>query len=269
VTTVPAAELHRMIEQVLPHMSNDDTLPVINSVQLEARDGWLFATATDRYTMAVARAPITTPATWREICIPGESIHALAAWLKPTIGTVTIGIRREEDEVSVTFTSKTGAMTVEYASRSYSKLPDWRKLLHRYIDATPQLTPLTGFTTEYLARWEKATKTLQCWQYGETGALVVMDELGYFLGMQMPVRHEITRDDLLSKWRGSLARIAYDSGTGYSLERQWADAQGDPWEYTGRDNRDGQPLMRLVGIDDDEHTLADLITQYGPLTPVE
>jgi len=258
-----------MIEQVVPHMSNDDTLPVINSVQLEARDGYLFATATDRYTMAVARTPITSPDVWHDIFIPAENIPALEAWLKPTFGTVTIGIRQEEDEASVTFTSKTSSMTIEYASRTYSKLPDWRKILHRYISAEPQPTPLTGFTTKYLARWQKAAKTLQSWQYGETGALVLMDELGYFLGMQMPVRHEITRDDLLAKWSGSLARIAYDHGTPYSLEHQWVDAQGDPWEYTGRDNRNGQPLMRLVGIDEDEHTLADLITEYGPLTPAQ
>ena len=60
MTTVTAAELHRMIEQVVPHMSDDDTVPVINSVQMEARDGYLFVSATDRYTMAVARTAITS-----------------------------------------------------------------------------------------------------------------------------------------------------------------------------------------------------------------
>lgn len=269
MTTVTATELHRMIEQVVPHMSDDGTLPAINSIQLEARDGYLFATATDRYTMAVARTAITSADTWRDVFIPAEHIPALLAWLKSAFGTVTIGTRLEEDDGAVTITSKNSSITVEFSRRYYGKLPDWRKLLHGYIASEPQPVALTGFTTKYLARWQKAAKTVQCWQYGATGALVVMDELGYFLGMQMPVRHEITRDDLIAKWRGSLARIAYDDGTPYGLEHQWADAQGDPWEYTGRDNRDGQPLMRLVGIDDDEHTLADLITQYGPLTPIQ
>jgi hypothetical protein len=271
VTTVPAAELHRMFEQVVPHMSDDDTLPVINSVQLEARDGYLFATATDRYTMAVARTPLTSADTWRDIFIPAESIPALTAWLKPAFDTVTIAILHEEDDATVQFTSKTSSITIERSRQPYKGMPDWRKVFHRYIDAEPQVVPLTGFTTKYLARWQKAAKTVQCWQYGATGALVVMDELGYFLGMQMPVRHEITRDDLLSKWRGSLARIAYVDGVAYSLEHPWADAQGDPWEYAGRDSQtlDKEPLMRLVGIDDDPHTLTRVIEEYGPLTPIQ
>lgn len=268
MTTVTAAELHRMIEQVVPHMSGDDTLPVINSVQLEARDGHLFATATDRYTMAVARTAITTADDWRDVFIPAEYIPALQSWLKPAFGTVTISTLLEEDDGTVQITGKTSSMTIQYSRLSYSRVPDWRKLLHGYTATEPQPIPLTGFTTEYLARWQKAAKTVQCWQYGATGALVVMDELGYFLGMQMPVRHEITRDDLLAKWSGSLARIAYDHGQPYSLEHQWADAQGDPWEYTGEDNRKGEPLMRLVGLDGDYHNLADLITDYGPLTPI-
>ena len=269
MTTVTAAELHRMIEQVVPHMSDDDTLPVINSVQLEARDGYLFATATDRYTMAIARTVITTPETWRNVFIPAENVPVLLAWLKPTFGTATIGLREDEDETSVTFTSKTSSITIEYSNRPHSKLPDWRKILHRYIAAEPEVVPLTGFTTKYLARWQKAAKTVQCWQYSATGAFVVMDELGYFLGMQMPVHHQISRDDLLAKWQGSLARIAYDGPDAYSLEHQWADAQGDPWEYTGRDNVDGEPLMRLVGIEDDDHPLSKVITEFGPLTPIQ
>lgn len=267
MTTIAAAELHHMLGQVLPHMSEDITLPVINSVHIEARDGYLFASATDRYTMGIARTAITTSDRWTNVFIPAEHIPTVNSWLEATIGTVTLTVIRDEDEATLVLTGKSGTLRIDYDGRSYRHLPNWRTVLRDQLNAEPQLVPLTGFTTKYLARWEKAASVLQGWQYGAYGALVLMDEMGGFLGMQMPVRHEISRDDLVAKWRGSLARYATVDGQEYNLESRWADEQGDPWEYTGRD-RFGEPLMRLVGIDDDDHTLAAVIATFGPLSPI-
>lgn len=267
MTTIAAAELHHMLEQVIPHMSDDDTLPVINSIHLETRDGYLFASATDRYTMGIARTAITTDDHWTNVFIPSEYLPTVTAWLEAAVGLVALTVTRDDDEATLALAGKSGTLRIDYDGRSYKHLPSWRTVLRDQLNAEPKPVPLTGFTTKFLARWEKAASVLQCWQYGAYGALVLMDEMGGFLGMQMPVRHEITRDDLVAKWRGTLARYATVEGQEYNLETQLADKQGDPWEYTGRD-RFGEPLMRLVGIDDDDHTLAAVIAMFGPLSPI-
>lgn len=266
MTAILAAELHAAIKQVVPHMSDNDTLPVINSIHLEVADGYLFATATDRFTIATARADVATEAKWTNVHIPAEQLATVQEWLKAALGTVTIDIAEANDATAVTFQAKGSSLRVEYNARAYKRFPDWRKLLLKALgDAKP--VPMTGVTTKYLARWEKAAKTMQYWQSRPDAPIVFMDEMGHFLGMQMPVVHNVTREDLLAKWKSVMAPKALNDGQEYRLDIQWADAQGDPWEYTGRDTRDGEPLMRLVGIEDDDHPLGKVITEFGPLTP--
>lgn len=268
MTVILAAELHAVIEQVVPHMSDDDTLPVINSIHLEVSDGYLFATATDRFTIATARANVAAEANWSNVHIPGDQLAIVQEWLKVAIGTVTIDIAEDNDAMAVTFQVKGSSLRVEYNARAYDRFPDWRKLLLKALgDAKP--VPMTGVTTKYLARWEKAAKIMQFWQSRPDAPIVFMDEMGHFIGMQMPVRHDVTREGLLAKWQSVMAPKALVKGQEYRLDIQWADAQGDPWEYTGRDTRDGEPLMRLVGIEDDDHSLGKVITEFGPLTPAQ
>ncbi|MFE0887857.1 phiSA1p31-related protein [Streptomyces rochei] len=265
MTAILAAELHAVIEQVVPHMSDDDTLPVINSIHLEVADGYLFATATDRFTVATARADVAAEAHWTNVHIPAEQLATVQEWLKAAFGTVTIDIVEDNDAMAVTFQAKGSSLRVEYNARAYKRFPDWRKLLLKALgDAKP--VPMTGVTTKYLARWEKAAKIMHFWQSRPDAPIVFMDEMGHFIGMQMPVRHDVTREGLLAKWQSVMAPRALVKGQEYRLDIEWADAQGDPWRYTGRDTAEGEPLMQLVGIAED-HPLGTVITEFGPLTP--
>jgi hypothetical protein len=265
MTAILAAELHAVIEQVVPHMSDDDTLPVINSIHLEVSDGFLFATATDRFTVATARAVVATEDKWTNVHVPADQLATVQEWLKATLGTVTIDVAERNDAITLTFQAKGSSLRMEYNARAYRRFPDWRKLLLKALgDAKP--VPMTGVTTKYLARWEKAAKIMQFWQSRPDAPIVFMDELGHFIGMQMPVRHDVTREGLLAKWQSVMAPKAVVKGQEYRLDIEWADAQGDPWKYTGRDTVEGEPLMQLVGIAED-HPLSTVITEFGPLTP--
>lgn len=53
---VSARHFYEFIDRVLPYASTDDTLPVLNSVRLETRNGWLVATTTDRFRAGMVRA---------------------------------------------------------------------------------------------------------------------------------------------------------------------------------------------------------------------
>lgn len=57
--TVKASHLARILNDVLPFASRDVLLPMINGVCLEAADGVMSATATDRYCLVHARTDAT------------------------------------------------------------------------------------------------------------------------------------------------------------------------------------------------------------------
>lgn len=265
MTSISAINLRTMIQQVAPHMGEDDTLPILNAIHLESRDGYLFAAASDRYTMAVARETLLGPdQTWRAM-IPAGDLATVTAWLKNADDNIDIAVTENPPISDLTLTCQ-GSVLKTTASIG-NGFPQWRTIMRGALTADPEPVPLSAWTTKYLARWKHADKTLHAWQAGPDKPLVFTDSEGSFLGMQMPVRSEEDRTALADRWLRCLTPIAYVDYQSYRLDIQWSDKDGDVWEYTGRD-RYGSPLMRVVGIEDDDHTLPNLITQYGPISPL-
>lgn len=271
MTHLSAEELHRMIKQVAPHMSDDATLPVLNAIHLEARNHDLTAVATDRYTVGVARTNLVDNDRW-EAYIPDSELRTVTAWLKSakaTNSTISVVAQADGDDTTLTFSSNNGSLRIEYPTKNYGRFPNWRNIIQGALDGEPQAVPLSGLTTKFLDRWQHADNKLHYFQAGPKKPVVFLDTTGDFIGMQMPINNEeLTRSQLTSRWTNVLTRFAYIGAEGYNLDLQWADKQGDPWEYTGRDNYMGEPLMRLVGIDDDDHTLASLIAIFGPISAI-
>ncbi|MGW6455001.1 DNA polymerase III subunit beta family protein [Streptomyces sp. NPDC055078] len=267
MTSITAHDLHRMLKQVTPHMSTDDTLPVLNAVRLEARGGHLFAAATDRYTLAVTRTPIVAEADW-QAALPAGDVPAVTTWLENE-DTVTISLSADHDgeRTRLNLASSTGQIRVDTEDSTYGAFPDWRRLLRDQFAAEQQPVPLTGFTTEYLARWEQAATALSAWQTGPDMPLILIDDAGGFIGMQMPARpRDATRDELIAQWARCLTPTTVVDGQTYRLDIRWIDQDGDPWEYAAHD-LGGEPLMQIPGLDGDEHTLAEVIERYGPIQP--
>jgi hypothetical protein len=270
MTHVSARDLHRMITQVTPHMSDDDTLPVLNAIHLEARNHDLTAVATDRFTIAVARTGLTDDIRWKAV-IPAGDLPTITAWLTAA-ETTTISIATgttEDGDTTLTLNGNGASLRIAYPAGHYGRFPNWRNLIRNTLDSDPQPVPLSGVTAKLLDRWQHADNHLAFFQVGPGKPLVFFNDGGDFMGMQMPARNDhVTRTQLTDRWTSTLARFAYFEGEGYNLDIQWADKQGDPWEYTGRDNHMGEPLMRLVGIDDDDHTLGSLIAIFGPISAI-
>ncbi|MEU9415218.1 phiSA1p31-related protein [Streptomyces sp. NPDC048272] len=267
VTVLTAPELLRLLARVTPHMSDDDTIPVLSAVHLEAINGCLYASATDRFTMAAARVAIVTEGEWAGP-IPATETDSVMKWLRGEgKSAVRVTITTDGDYFELVLASASDEMRVLCDKRSYGNPPNWRTLIRAQLDAEPELVPVTGFTTEFLARWQYADTVLIGWQSAPHRALVLMSDDASFIGVQMPVRTEQTRAELAAKWENALSPLAYVDGQSYRLDVQWTDADGDPWEYTGR-TRNGQPLMRLAGLEDAEVSLAELVAEHSPLLPV-
>lgn len=266
MTSITAHDLHRMLTQVIPHMGKDDTMPVLCAVYIEARGDQLLAIATDRFTMGVARHAVVNEGDWKAV-IPAGAIPAVTEWLNNADSApVVLTVETEDDLVRLVLTGNDGSLLSGYTPSAYREFPNWRAALNTQVAADPQPVPLTAYNTKFLARWKRADTQLYAWQPGPLKALILMDDRGDFLGMQMPIRAEsLTPAELLAPWASALRQLAYVGGQGYDLGVEWLDKEGDPWKYTGRD-KGGEPLMELVGIDDDSHTLAEVVEHFGPLS---
>lgn len=270
--SIAASDLHRMFQQVTPHMLDpEEYLPVISSVRLEVRDGWLYVAATDRFTFAVARREIL-PDGNRIGHVPGHLVAALTAWLDGAAqlgDTVSLSLPTDDRPNStLSFAAPgRGAFTVEYDADDYKGFPEWRRIFHRALTAAPIAVPVTGFTTRFLARWQHAAERLTVWQEAPRKPFVFLSEDGNFAGLHCPTRYpdDQTREDTARDWIAATTPTATVDGRTYDLTRTWSDRHGDPWTYSGKDCPDGMPLMVIDGIEDDPHPLDQLISTYGPL----
>lgn len=260
-----AHDLHRMLTQIAPHVSDDDTLPTLTAVRIEAEAGNLFTLATDRYTMAVARIGTVETENWQAY-IPVESLPAVLAWLHVAgHSVVQVAASRDDDTIALTLSTATSNMRIAAESHNYAHYPNWRKTISEQLEAEMGPVPMTSFTTEFLARWKDAGTVLHAWQAGPRKALVLADDDGLFLGLQMPVRWEgPKRQPLIKQWLAAFRPnvVTVDGGL-HPLDGGWLDADGDEWKFTGRRNPVGEPLMVLVGLEDDTHTFAQAVAEYG------
>lgn len=271
---IEASSLRRMLEQVTPHMADpEDHLPVICSVQFEVRDGWLYAAATDRFTFAVSRREVPgAVGQWRIGHIPASHLPAVTAWLDMQVDLgrdVGLSLPVAEDAPVILSGAAEAKLTIGYDADDYKTFPQWRKIFRAALTAEPTVIPMTGFTTKFLARWQHAADKLTTWQQAPNKPIVLIDELGYFLGLHMPVRQEgLTREGIAGSWLAVTTPTATAEGRTYDLTKTWADRDGDPWTYSGKDDRNGTPLMVIDGIEDDPYPLDQVIAVHGPLNSI-
>lgn len=75
-----ASAVGAWLARVTPHISDDDTLPMLTCVQITIGDGHLLAVATDRFTLAVSRLDVPTLGAPRgTIGVPGQWARDAAA----------------------------------------------------------------------------------------------------------------------------------------------------------------------------------------------
>lgn len=148
--SVSATLLRRHLTAVLPHAGVDDALPVLASVRVEVRAGYLYLAATDRYTMGITR-----------LRIRGEPVAARATMLASgSAREIRRLLKKAEEIAALTFSD--GQLTVD-AGRNWSgtwgtedkwQYPEWRPLLGKMLAAEPvDLADGHGINPDKLARF--------------------------------------------------------------------------------------------------------------------
>lgn len=100
--TVTHRDLKDLLTPVLPHVDGSGRVPVLGCVSLQTRGGYLTATATDRYTIAVTRLAVE-PGTEFTALVQAVELKALLAMFKPSRYTIgqSLTLTIEDDDLRV------------------------------------------------------------------------------------------------------------------------------------------------------------------------
>lgn len=226
--TVPAVTLRKMIKAVLPHVSRDDTLPALRGVRFEVRDGMLLLTATDRYTMGIARYPVPggVTGTASALLVPWD-VKALRRLLaekdRPLTAAVTIG--------PAGVAAECGALKGAWFAPDHSEeLIDLRRLARRVLAGEPaELGDSLGLDPRMLRRFTSRGGLLESMAVRvvrpvrkdgfpsqvSDSPLVVLARGDWFLGLLMPMRITANEGPVpWDDWSAALAPAAdADAGT--------------------------------------------------------
>jgi len=210
--TLPAANLRRLIAAVLPCAASDGLLPALNAVRLETTGRSLYAVATDRYTMAVARHTgpgLTRPRTAGATIPRAEATAMLRLVPRGHGGPVTVRIRQDR---CVTLTTAGITHRTPAADRLYGRFPDWRAALTRLLDGAPvRGGQPVHVNPAYLARFAAASDgdprglRARLHRTGYSHPVLIVSAGDWFLGALMSIRPSSAAADPRAAWETDLA----------------------------------------------------------------
>lgn len=153
-----AAAVAAWLDRVTPHISDDDTLPMLTCVQITIGDGYLLAIATDRFTLAVSRLDCATGTTRGTIGVPGQWARDAAAYfgdvrwyaaLSLTLTGTRLALAAADDGPDDTLATEL-ASDLDYDRGVWR--PGWRAIVAASLDHPAADRPAT-VAAEYLARF--------------------------------------------------------------------------------------------------------------------
>ncbi|MCX5137636.1 hypothetical protein OOK06_36825 [Streptomyces sp. NBC_00340] len=196
MTTINAHRLQRLISQTRPHVSPDDSLPIINGIRFECDGVHIHALATDRYTFAAARTKVREESDTWSITIDESDLDWFTAWVKTHEGDTILNLTATE--TGLTITGDRGSLVVPGRDETF---PKWQGMCREALENASS-GDLVNLDTEMLARWKAADTHLRVWQTEAEKPVVI---IGHdFIGMQMPSRYGsdgLDRDEVIAMLR--------------------------------------------------------------------
>jgi hypothetical protein len=185
----PIPDFPTLLRQVSPHMGpKTDTLPVLDAVYFEADTRYLYAIATDSYTLAVARRRIEHSEADFRVRVQADDLKAVRAAVRLTgHREVTLALGSDADGPRLRADTGGHRIDVPCDLNTFTGAGGWRKLLTKALAAAESRRELR-LNPRMLGRWQHAARTepLTVWSTGADKPLVVAGP--DFLGLHMPVR---------------------------------------------------------------------------------
>lgn len=211
--TINAHRLKLLLDQTVDHMGPDN-LETLYGIRLDVDGQYVYAVATDRYTIAAARYRLDkddqNQEPWARL-IPGSVVPALREWVGTMKGAEYITISTAKDRL--VFDGPLADLTV--ATNSALKFPDWRGLLRGIAAQTVEGEPFPALNADFLPRWAAIRQSLRTRITADRKAVLFFGE--DFIGAQMPSNGgsigpvaEETFESAHSLWLWTLAAGATD-----------------------------------------------------------
>ena len=185
--SINAYELGRLFNQTSEHMGSEYN-EVLHGVRLEADARYLYAVASDRYTIAVSRYVLSQGDQDQEpfaLTIPAENLRALREWTDSLGGAawVTISIADARIIFEGPLTSLNIAVTIG------QEFPDWRGVLRKSLDQPAGGGAFPALNSGFLSRFGATGHTVRVRITADDKPAVFVGP--DFLGAQMPTRSTV------------------------------------------------------------------------------
>ncbi|AJF70444.1 hypothetical protein [Streptomyces vietnamensis] len=179
---INAHQLGRMLSRTARHIGSEFVEP-LHGIRLEADDTHLYAIASDRYTIAVARyrhhgldgEPFART-------VPASALRSLREWTDAQHGSDTITLTTAEGRLRLS--APHGELA--FAVTDDQKFFDWRGVLHDVLLQDPAgSVPFPALDTRFLSRFADADDKVRVRTADGRATLIVGED---FLGAQTPLR---------------------------------------------------------------------------------
>jgi len=212
--TINAHQLKLLLDKTAAHMGHDGFEPLYG-IRLDVDSQYLYAVATDRFTIAAARFRLDSGDQNQEpwaATIPGDIVPALREWVGAMKGASYITISATE-EARLVFDGPLSDLNV--AVTLSLEFPDWRGLLRTIAAQTVDGEPFPALNSDLFQKWSAAEQSLRTRITADRKAVLFFGE--DFIGAQMPSgggsigpTKEQTFDSAHSLWLWTLAAGAAD-----------------------------------------------------------
>lgn len=211
--TINAHQLKLLLDKTADHIGGDDLEP-LHGIRLDVDAKYLYAVATDRYTLAAARYQLNhgdqNQEPWART-IPGDIVPTLREWIETMKGAEYITISTAKDRL--VFDGPLVDLTV--ATNTALEFPDWRGLFRRIAAQTVEEAPFPALNSDFLQRWGATGQSLRTRVTADRKAVLFFGE--DFIGAQMPSNgggigpaKDQTFESAHSLWNWTLAAGAAD-----------------------------------------------------------
>lgn len=183
--TINAHQLGLLIDKTISHMASEYT-PQLNGVRLDVDATHLYAIASDRHTLAVARYRLLHDDQNGQPfarLIPAEYLRSLREWISSQNGATYLSVTAEDHYLAFGGTHTELRIAVDPGM----EYPDWRGLLRTITQQTVDGEPFPALSSGLMARWAATGDNLRVRVTADQKAMLVFGE--DFIGAQMPVRY--------------------------------------------------------------------------------
>ncbi|WP_037605065.1 hypothetical protein [Streptacidiphilus rugosus] len=193
-STVTITGFAQLIARTWPHAYRDDTLPSINGVRVESDGRRLYAVASDRFTIAIARHDLDADSAtepWNAF-LTASDLRAVKAITPPRHHAKLTTLTWNPGRHVLAVTVGEHTLTLPDRTEQDAKFPKWRPIARDALAATPAMTDDLAVSAHHLAKFTKDPAVrdhtpLTVWGDDPHKPIVIAQGTD-FLGLLMPIR---------------------------------------------------------------------------------